>query len=372
MRISRLRTAMVIAAAFPAALAALGSAPAASAQPAAKPAWHLVKTIKAPGFSLSDVTALAGDRAWVSGSAGTPSSAPLFLHRSGGRWVKLQRPAVASGSEFGADVSANADSNVWGAIANGSAVDHWNGHGWHRFSFSASLQVGIDGVLAFGKNRARVFTFDFNTSQPAVNYYNGHIWTARVLPAAVDAQGSVNDVSASSDSNIWTWSYDPNAKRWQTLHFDGKTWTVVKIPTGVVPSGAGGAQILALSPANVWATVSALNSNGPVVLLHWNGAKWQKVGGAPAGELTGPLASDGQGGVWLYAAKPLNKAPFLKPFYLHYLKGKWTTAAAPTSPLGLVMIQSLALIPGSSQLWAVGTIQKPMTNLAGVIEKFGP
>lgn len=353
-----------------AALVALGTVPAAAAPAAPRATWKTVKIIKAAGFSLGDISTLPGDEAWVTGGAGTPSSAPLFYNRAAGAWVRLPRPAVAAGSEFGGDVSANLDTNAWGVIENGAAVDHWNGHGWHRFAWAPG--TGINGVLAFGKNRARVFTFDFTSKTESVRLYDGHTWTTKALPAEIDGDSIANLTGQSSGSSIWAWSLDPAHNRWQTLHFDGKKWTIVAIPKGIVPSTGGPAQILALSHADVWGTIAANNGSGPIVLVHWDGTAWKKIGGAPPGELLGAIASDGQGGVWMYAARPISKAPFLKPFFVHYLKGKWTTAAAPVSSLGFVSISSMALIPGSTRLWAVGTIQQPLTNIAGIIEQFSP
>lgn len=371
-RSTRRRAWTAVAVIVPAAVTVLASAaPVASARPRSAPAWRIVRTIKSSGLSLVDVTALSNGRAWITGGIGATTTQPLLYHRTGTSWVRILRPNVVAGSEFGADVSASSDTNVWAAIANGSAVDHWNGHAWHRFSFSP-LGTSIDGVLAFGSNRARVFTFNFITKQGFVHYYNGSTFTNTLLPALVDGDSSVNLVSATSNSNIWAWALDLGLHRWETLHFDGKKWTVIKV-RAMIPSSGGPAQILALSPKDVWGTVTANNTGGPILLLHWNGIAWRKVAGTPpAGELLGAIGADGQGGVWLSAAKPLSKAPFIKPFFLHYLKGKWTSFTAPTSPVGLVSISALALIPGTTSLWAVGAIQKPMTNLGGVIEKFGP
>jgi hypothetical protein len=367
-----LRTVSIVALVVPATVALFGSAPIAAAKPASAPGWHLIKVIKANGLSLLDVTALPAGKAWVSAGTGTTTTTPLFYHRTGGKWVKIPRPGIASDNVFATDVSASTDTNVWGGLANASAVDHWNGHAWNRVSFSSTLDTAVDGVLAFSTNKARVFTFDFTTQQPAVNYVNGTTWTSKVLPIEVDADGFVNAVSESSGSNIWTLAFDPGLHRWETMHFDGTMWSVVTVPKALIPSPAGLAQIVALSPSNVWGTVTN-NTSGPLILLHWNGTVWRKAAGSPpTGELLGAIASDGQGGVWLYATKPISKPPFVKPFFVHYAHGKWTIVAAPTSPLGVVFISALALIPGTRSLWAVGSIRTAESTVAGAIEQFTP
>lgn len=343
------------------------------ARPGSAPGWHLVKTFASKGLNLHDIATLPGGKAWISGGRGATVFTPVFYHRVGDRWVRMPRPGIGSGSVFGADISASTDANVWGALANGSAVDHWNGNAWTRFSFSATLDTGIDGVLAFGTNHAKVFTFDFTTKQPAVHTYDGTHWTTKMLPADVDADGDVNMVTASFSSNIWTWAIDPGLLRWESMHFNGKAWTVVPIPAALIPGSAGPAQIVALSPSDVWGTVTANDTSGPIILLRWNGTAWRKVAGTPPpGELLGPIAPDGQGGAWVYAARAASKPPFMKPFFLHYAKGKWTSFAAPTSTLGPISISALELIPGTRSIWAVGGILSGQTLLGGVIEQFRP
>jgi hypothetical protein len=60
-------------------------------------------------------------------------------------------------------------------------------------------------------------------------------------------------------------------------------------------SRSEGEQLLAESSTDVLATVYAYkgNSDGPVILLHWNGRRWSKVTGKlPSGALVGPIAPD--------------------------------------------------------------------------------
>lgn len=55
--------------------------------------------------------------------------------------------------------------------------------------------------------------------------------------------------------------------------------------------------MLAESPTNVWATADNTMSTGSIILLHWNGHAWAKIGGRlPKGQLAGPIAADGSGG----------------------------------------------------------------------------
>ena len=380
-RFARRRASSFVIAAT-AAAAAFATVPAVTA--AARPAapgkgWRIVKTIKVNNVHLNDLITLPRGRAWVSGSSGTPFSHPLFYRLSKGKWVKIARPGVSGNSIFAEDISASSDSNVWSALANGGAFDHWNGHAWNRVSFGTSANAAANTVLALRSNHAWAFTTDFSVdpTQETAHFFNGSIWTSQPLAGLPDSDASFDQISASSATNAWTWAIDATTHTWEALHFNGKHWAVVPIPATMIPHHGtvtgGGGRMIAESSTNVWASVVSENLPGPMVLLHWNGTAWRRAKGhPPAGELLGPMASDGHGGLWLYAAKPLTKAPFQKPFFVDFRHGIWTTAAAPTSPAGLVQVSAIALIPGTTSLLGAATIQSGMTNVAGVIIKFGP
>jgi hypothetical protein len=364
-----------------AAAAAFAAAPAVTAATSqagtSAKGWRIVKTIKVNNVHLNDLVTLPGGLVWVSGSSGSPFSHPLFYHLSNGKWVKISRPGVSGNSIFAEDISASSDSNVWSALGNGAAFDHWNGHVWNRVSFGTTANAAADSVLAVGPNRAWAFTTDFSVSpiQETAHFFNGSTWTSTPLPGVPDSDAG-DQISASSASNAWTWAIDPVQHTWEALHFNGKQWAVVPIPARLIPhhgtTTGGGGRMLAESSTNVWASVVSENLSGPTVLLHWNGTAWHRAKGQPpAGELLGPMASDGRGGVWLYAARHMTKAPFEKPFFVDFRHGTWTRAAAPTSPAGLVQVSAIALIPGSTSLLGAGTIESSQTNVAGVIIKFG-
>ncbi|HUY44260.1 MAG TPA: hypothetical protein VMV92_00825 [Streptosporangiaceae bacterium] len=105
--------------------------------------------------------------------------------------------------------------------------------------------------------------------------------------------------------------------------------------------------VAASSASNVWAA----STNGAAV-DHWDGRRWSRVtSGIPAAALLGPIASDGRGGLWLYAGSPADK-----PFLAHYRNGKWTRAAVPAAARGAVSVAAPALIPGTHTLWAVSGV----------------
>jgi hypothetical protein len=189
-------------------------------------------------------------------------------------------------------------------------------------------------VVAIKRHQACAYTTDFSVSptQDTARFFDGSAWTSTAALALVDADGVFSSISASSASNVWTWAFDTVLKRWEALRFNGKAWAVVKVPAALIPHHGG----------------------------H-----------PPAGDLLGPIASDGAGGLWLYAGKSSSKFPFIRPFFVHYHAGTWTTAASPTSSLGFLEVSAIAHIPGTRSLWAVGSISKGEGFVGGAIIKFG-
>jgi hypothetical protein len=298
------------------------------------------------------------------------------LQHVGAKWITVPRPPIPSTIAWATGLSATSATNVWIMINNGSAVDHWNGSSWNRFTFGGADTARVFGVVAVGLHDAWVITYNFNTKTETSWFYTGTAFNDAPFPFNFTSCG-VNGLSASSPSNVWGWDQDPVTFRWNAVHFDGKTWTLVPIPPKLLgPTVAKQCpeQILAESAKNVWGTVQELNGlTGPIVLVHWNGKAWHRAGGhPPAGDLAGPIAPDGHGGLWLYAFRHKKTFPFFAPFFVHYGGGVWKTYPAPTSPLGAVQISAIALIPGTRSLWGAGAIFDKSGFLGGVILKFGP
>jgi hypothetical protein len=353
-----------------AALAAVSmSVPA--AQAARSPGWRIAYDIHTLNTALDDVAATSAGNAWAAG--GTSAGTPVVYRWERGHWRAISRPGLKGESVFGESVAATSDSNAWVALANDPAVDHWNGHRWTRISFAAIQQVLISGIVTTGPADTWVLTENFGTKVETAHHYNGKKWTSKTLPIVVTSGSYANGVSASSAASIWAWGDNLKTSAAETLHYNGRSWRVVGLPKNLVPAGytVQSEQILALSPTSVWATVEAYysaTSVGPVVLLHWTGHRWYKITGKlPAGMLTGPLASDGSGGLWLVTENAKGVR-----YFAHYRAGKWSSSKVPAAMAGAIDINSLTLIPGTHSLWAAGIVNLGFGTTSGaVILKYG-
>jgi hypothetical protein len=154
------------------------------------------------------------------------------------------------------------------------------------------------------------------------------------------------------------------------MHYDGHQWTTVGIPANLLPStqSLAAKQIFAESRTSVWATANNNRATGPIILLHNKGRGWGRITGKlPKGELAGPIAPDGNGGLWLEA---YNQS--FTYFLLHYANGKWTRFSLPSSKFGTIRLISLRLIPGTRSVLGAGIVAtNPDSSNGGVVVKYG-
>jgi len=323
------------------------------AQAATSAGWHILKTFATDNLALSAVAAISGGSAWVGGE--TPAQQPVLYHLVSGKWQEV--PLAGSPGTFVNSVSATSPTNVWASLANTPAVVHLTKHGWvpHRFVIGSD-QVLLSGVVTTGPTNTWVLAYDFTTKLSYAYHNNGHVWTSQSLPAAATGNSNIGLVSASSAANIWALTYVGGKSA--SMRYNGTKWQVIKFPANLVPTSKTlyARQILAESPTNVWAAlfVGSTKGVGPVLLLHWDGHAWSKVTGKPpAGALSGPIASDGAGGLWLGGYN----ASGAKEVLLHYSGGHWKSYSMPVATGSKALaLQDLALVPGSRELLGTAVI----------------
>jgi hypothetical protein len=332
------------------------------ADAARAPSWHVIKTFTVRNTFLEDVVGFRGGTAWAGGSS--PAETPVLYHLVGKTWQPVSLPGPAG--TFVTNLSATSTANVWASLAGEPLVAHLTSGGWVTTSFAKGTDdIGVSGVVTTGPKDTWAFTYDFTTKSPVAEHFNGSVWAKSPLPALVDCDCEAHAVSASSPDNIWAWVYDPAIKGFATMRWNGHRWQIIKLPPHVVPAGqsVGAEQMLAQSASEVWATADNQRLTGSIILLHWNGHAWAKIAGKlPKGQLAGPIASDGSGGLWL-----IGRTPALTYFILHYARGHWTSLRMPTSSVGEVVLSALRLIAGTTTVLGAGNLSPSIAGDNGAV-----
>ncbi len=341
--------------------------------------WRVIRTLAAKGTQLSGgIAAFKDGSVWLGGQ--TPAQTPFLYHRtSSGKWSRTSLPG--STGTFVDGLSASSTSNVWAVLANEPDVAHLTSHGWVLKSFTqGTSEVLIAAVLTFSPKSTWVF-YTAISDPPGNNtgyavHFDGSSWHKSKLPAPVDANSLIGVVSASSASNIWALTFV--GSHYASLHYDGHSWKIVSLPQNVAPPGVTvfPRQILVQSKTSAWIAAFAAGAKkvGPIVLLHWDGKRWRRISAhLPDGALAGPIAADGQGGLWL-TANTATKA--FAAELMHFSKGKWTIVKNPASPVPgqPITLSLLVHVPGT----ASSMLAEGIVGLAGfgttdgaVVVKFG-
>ena len=331
--------------------------------------------------------------------------------------------AYPEDSGVGAIFAASAD-NAW-AVENctrpchtghdGYTLRHWNGKQWEIVNSALPREVGPDGVgllgIAPGATSAPWALYSYKTySQPAVARWTGKSWSA---PTLLADHALIETAVAPSSSSVWAFGWVTTTGKPYTVRYNGKTWSEVPGPGINVTSSS------AASPTDIWVIgtkVNAAKGAWPMVVSHWNGAKWTTsvlpsvpVAGKNKGEPLSIVASsaddawalgyrqgpggsivpnegmvlyhwngarwssvafpyaesqaftispDGQGGIWLWDE--------VDPGHHDYLvhdssAGHWSEVTAPRPADAFsTQIYSIEPIPGTTSLWADGIASVPI------------
>jgi hypothetical protein len=324
--------------------AALALALAVPAQ-AAGTSWSVVLTHHygaATNYSAYQaVVAPGADDAWAFGTtngAGEPApGTPVAEHWNGTKWSSSALPSGLSSEIFAA--SAVSASSVWAVTEVGGDILHWNGSAWSVSDHIPGNDLLFSGITAV--SNSDVWAFGFAEVGPGLGtwHYNGHTWT-QVTGSAVGLESA----SAVSASNIWAIGSSAEGPAGRLLkHYNGKTWEHV---TAAALSGLAFAGILALSSTDVWAIAD--KASDEAVLVHFNGSQWTSVTAPYSVISLDYFAPDGQGGFWLDTLGTTTS----KTWVLHYsAAGTWSRTLLSTGSMG-----PLALVPGTTSLWGVGSV----------------
>jgi hypothetical protein len=359
--------AMVTAAAVASTGALAGSALAGPAD--GQPAWRVWTTTGGPSGDYASLSATGPGNVWVTGTVGK-NSALTIRHWNGSAWSALSLPVPVSppeGTWYHEVVGTSSATNAWefASLATFSAsyteAMHRSGGTW-----TTARQNGGGGVaaaLVFSASNA--WQFRYNVSSHPALHYNGHTWSPVPVPVIPWAAAPGATVSATGPSDIWAvgapaaHQYSPQL---QPAVYNGKAWKTLPL------AGLGlGSQeylfnpaILAQSTSSAWLYTgtqkfephAGINQTSKIILAHWTGSSWQRVtipGGTANG---GVLASDGHGGLWLTNITLAGVDEFL-----HYHAGTWSRTPVPAvKGYPRAYVQALVLVPGTTSMWAAGSV----------------
>ncbi len=261
--------------------------------------------------ALQAIAAVTANDIWAVGYDDTSSGAQqtLILHYDGSQWSVF--PDTNVGMLSGIAVVAANNIYAVGTGSNGTLIERYNGAAWkvvrspNRYPFDVLKAVAVvsaNNIYAVGFSANGMG----NVVVTLVEHYNGTAWAIESSPNPLPYD-SFTSVTAVSATDIWAVGSDSTPSSFDyTLieHFNGSSWKVVASPN--VGTGSNDlVSVAAVSANNVVAVGTAYSSgNSAALILRWNGSSWKQV-------------------------------------------------VSPTQPEE--QLNGVAHVPGTSQLWAVGS-----------------
>jgi hypothetical protein len=307
--------------------------------------WSVVLTRHyGPATNYSAYTAAAAASAtdaWEFGTtndAGLPApGAPVAEHWNGIKWSSSALPA-GLGSTIAA-ASVGPVSNVWAVTEVGGDILHWDGSQWAIADHVPGSGLMFTGITPV--SNTDVWAFGSSSAGPGIGtwHFDGTTWT-QVTGSAV---GLVS-ASAVSAKNIWAIGSTAQGPSGDMLaHYNGTSWNPVTAPalTGLEFYG-----ILAQSRTKVWA-IAGNGQGGAAQLVHFDGSQWTSIKSPYPTATLSYFAPDGQGGFWMDSYHSASKTRVF-----HYTaSGQWSRTTLSSGSMG-----PLALVPGTTSVWGVGSV----------------
>jgi hypothetical protein len=249
---------------------------------------------------LNGVDGVASDDVWAVGtySAGNSATKTLVEHWNGSTWQVVASPnAGINTSNMLTSVDAVSGTNAWAVgsswtspssgtdAVRKSLIERWNGTSWRvvKSPNPASFGNSLLGVAATGPNDVWAVGWKISDQglQSLILHYDGTAWTETAAPTVGTGGNVLTDISAVSANDIWAAGYydDGTQQKTLTLHYNGNSWS--SVPS---VSGGDGVSILmdisASSPSDAWAVgfeyQDSLKHYVPTT-QHWNGLTWGAV-----------------------------------------------------------------------------------------------
>lgn len=252
------------------------------------------------GDTLSAVVSLSETDAWAVGYYVCVCTGYRVLmdHWDGASWKIFRGPNKTDWNQVLTAVAGSASNDVWAvgyyitSIATLNTqpfIEHWNGTSWSLVDspLVSTFKGGLPGVAAIAPNDAWAIG-DANApigGKAMIEHWDGHTWNMTSYPSPSHADRIYfNSITRIAGTNqLWlvgSYSTGPGTS-WQTLteRYDGTQWIQVA-SANVTGQNSVFTSVSALAANNVWAVGYQGTHNlnqGKTLTEHWNGANWEIV-----------------------------------------------------------------------------------------------
>src|SRR6266480_2021658 len=194
------------------------------------------------------------------------------------------------------------------------------------------------------------------SSHTLTEHWNGSQWSIIASPNPGSPFNNLRSVTAVSATNVWAVGQYDTSSGFHTLveHWNGSQWKVVASPNP--PSREGTLNgVDALTANNIWAVGFTTDMNGfsQTLAEHWNGTTWKLVASPnPDSMINGlsSLSAASANNIWAVGIQKVASETLIE----HWNGTQWQVVASPNRDGSSNILQSDAVVPNTSKVWAVG------------------
>ncbi|MET7640210.1 hypothetical protein [Streptomyces sp. NPDC005438] len=324
-----------------------------------------------PASRLTRVAAVSTELAWAvgeSGRNGTTPGTPLALRWDGDQWTELDLGHLDFEGPL-TQLAASSPESAWalGGEGESSHLLRWEGDSWRETAFPDSTRAGTRLIGLAVADDGTVWASGERDGRYAL--LRGTDGTFEWLDPLPEDSGTPYQVRVGPAGAVWV-SGDVIA-RW-----DQGSWTVLPQPEGI-RQGIG--DLLAPAPDDVWVVGASFGVGGPpdkptsAVFSHWDGTGWTDLTEGLPFRVGGLYAMIGDAD---HRPDLVVGWDFWDGHRTHYLRrdgDDWVSERGPDAGTQTPMMRHLAAVPGTDQIWSVGSDSRYSTSPPALarVERYG-
>jgi len=343
--------------------------------------------------TLSGMAAISANDVWSVGFyyPNNMSTRTVIEHWNGASWRIVPSPATGGSYSFLLSVTALSAQNVWAVGSylpsiTQTLIEHWNGARWSIVpspnvptavvnDLSAITAISASDIWAVGH-----YENSSGVNQTLIEHWDGSSWSIVSSPNAGSGGNNLEAVTASSANNVWVvggFHSTTTSTVFQTLveHWNGSSWSIVSSPNvGSLGSSLQG--VTAVSANNIWAVGSYTVAGSPssyeqTLTERWNGSTWSVVSSPDVGSnwnILESVTNISSTNVWAVGYY-LNSSSNGQTLTEHWNGKSWKVVSS--SNVGIDnFLQAVTPIPGTSELWTVGSYHQTLHTVSQTLTEF--
>jgi hypothetical protein len=339
-------------------------------------AWTIVPGANhgADSTSLSSVAAAAPDDVWAVGSwtADGVTFHPMIERWEGSSWAAVPDGSGGAGGRALTGVTVAGPHDAWavglrvGTSTFRTFAERWDGSAWSVVPtpnsgtgenvLTAVTAVARDDVWAVGYHAAS----SGSPRRTLVEHWNGSRWSVVPSPNAGSGESFLWSVDAVSPANVWAVGQHDRQIGIASLieHWNGSAWSVVPSPMATEEDILQG--VSAFGASSVVAVGRGLGTNDRITALAeaYDGSAWSLTpipNGSPELNWLFSVTASSGGDAWAVGERRDGLGMPYRTLIEHRDGRGWHVVNAPNQTSQDNVLSSVARVPGTTELWAVGS-----------------